>query len=246
MPVDLDVAVPNLIKSSHDRDDLPVREQMDIKNDDLSAAEAATAAGVSVADVNRAVDRNILPEGLFSAAGSRTFRREACVFISFYFGTADSLTSAARLRVIRDGSTHSQSWSDLRAWRSHESAAVEVSFSPFIEEVENRLDQLQRAQEMVVEDQEILRGIPVFRGTRIPVHDVADLIEEKTPIAELKELYPRLKQEQFELAPVYAKAHPKRGRPARRFLPKTLLISSEKQSGGECSTLGKKRDQITH
>ena len=211
----------------------------------LSAAEAAAAAGVSVADVNRAVDRNILPEGLFSASGSRTFRREACVFISFYFGTAHSLTSAARLGVIRDGSAHSASWSDLKAWRSQESAAVEVSFSPFIEEVEGRLDQLHKAQEMVVEDPEILRGIPVFRGTRIPVQDVVDLIEEETPTSELKDLYPRLTQVHFDLAPVYAKAHPRRGRPVRRVMPKALLVSTTKKLIGESPNRGENRDQTT-
>lgn len=52
---------------------------------------------VSVADVNRVVDRKILPDELFSTSESRTFRREACVFIAFYFETADSLTSAARM-----------------------------------------------------------------------------------------------------------------------------------------------------
>jgi uncharacterized protein (DUF433 family) len=221
-----------------------VRMNVEITN--LSAAETATAAGVSVADVNRAVDRNILPEGLFSASGSRTFRREACVFISFYFRTADSLTSAARLRVIRDGSANSTNWSDLKAWRSKESGAVEVSFSPFIEEVEGRLDQLLKAQEMVVEDPEILRGIPVFRGTRIPVQDVADLIEEETPVSELMELYPRLNQSHFDLAPVYAKAHPRRGRPVRRIMPKALLVSTTKQVIGESTRRGRKRDQATH
>ena len=59
---------------------------MNTVSETLSANEAAIAAGVSIADVNRVVDRNILPNELFSASGSRSFRKEACVFISFYFG----------------------------------------------------------------------------------------------------------------------------------------------------------------
>jgi hypothetical protein len=66
-------------------------------SESLSASEAAVAAGVSVADVNRMIDRDILPPELFSNAQARVFRKEACVLISFYFKTADSLTSAARL-----------------------------------------------------------------------------------------------------------------------------------------------------
>jgi uncharacterized protein (DUF433 family) len=76
-------------------------------------------------------------------------------------------------------------------------------------DVERRLSQLWKAQEMVVEDLEIFRGTPIIRGTRIPVHDVADLMEAKTPMSELKELYPRLSHEQFDLALMYAKAHPR-------------------------------------
>lgn len=215
-------------------------------SDNLSATEAAIAAGVSVADVNRVVDRNILPNALFSAAGSRTFRKEACVFISFYFGTAESLTSAARIRAIQDGLNHSQTWSELKKWKSKESEAIEVTFSPFMQAVEDRLEQLQRAQDLVAEDPEILRGIPVFKGTRIPVHDVADLVEEGIPTEELKEMYPRLGSEHFELAPVYAKAHPKRGRPGRRSLPKSMVVSVTRRSIEPGAAKVGKRGQTTH
>ena len=43
---------------------------------------------------------------------------------------------------------------------------------------------------MVVEDPEILRGTPVIRGTRIPVHDVASLVDAGTPLQEILEIYP--------------------------------------------------------
>lgn len=216
------------------------------QSENLSATETAIAAGVSIADVNRVVDRNILPNELFSASGSRSFRKEACVFISFYFGTAESLTSAARIRAIQDGLNHMKSWSELKTWKSKESAAVEVTFSPFMQEVEDRLEQLQKAQELVVEDPEILRGVAVFRGTRIPVHHVADLVEDKTSMEELRELYPSLKDEHFALAPVYAKAHPKRGRPTRRALPKSMLISVSKRSLKTGESRGAKRAQTSH
>jgi hypothetical protein len=49
------------------------------------------------------------------------------------------------------------------------------------DDVDRRLSQLKDAQQMVVEDPEILRGTPVIRGTRIPVHDVASLVDAGTP-----------------------------------------------------------------
>jgi uncharacterized protein (DUF433 family) len=69
---------------------------------------------------------------------------------------------------------------------------------------------------MVVTDPEILGGDPVFRGTRVPVHLVAELIAKGSQPAELIESYPRLTAEMIRLAPVYGAAYPLRGRPRRQ------------------------------
>jgi uncharacterized protein (DUF433 family) len=112
---------------------------------------------------------------------------------------------------------------------------IEVGIQELWDEVNARLEELQSAQEMVVEDPEILSGTPVIQGTRIPVYDVASLVEEKTPMDELKELYPRLSERQFRLASVYAKARPLRGRPKRRSLPESDIISVSKKHLREAS-----------
>jgi uncharacterized protein (DUF433 family) len=97
------------------------------------------------------------------------------------------------------------------------------------EDVDRRLSQLKDAQQMVVEDAEILRGTPVIRGTRIPVHDVASLVDAGTPIQEILEIYPSLKPSQVGLASIYAKANPQRGRPRRRNFPTSLTVSVSKK-----------------
>jgi uncharacterized protein (DUF433 family) len=97
---------------------------------------------------------------------------------------------------------------------------------------------------MVIEDPEILSGTPVIQGTRIPVYDVASLVDEKTPMDELKELYPRLSEEQFRLASLYAKARPLRGRPKRKALPVSSRISVSKKHLREASMGGPKRAKI--
>jgi len=91
------------------------------------------------------------------------------------------------------------------------------------------LSQLRQTQRLVIEDPEILRGTPVIRGTRIPVYDVASLVEAGTPLEELREIYPKLTPSQIELASMYAKANPQRGRPRRRHLPKSLSVSISKK-----------------
>jgi uncharacterized protein (DUF433 family) len=73
------------------------------------------------------------------------------------------------------------------------------------------LRDLRRARRLVVSDPEILGGDPVFRGTRVPVHLIAELIAQGSKPAELIEGYPRLTAEMIRLAPVYAAAYPLRG-----------------------------------
>jgi uncharacterized protein (DUF433 family) len=66
---------------------------------------------------------------------------------------------------------------------------------------------------MISCDPEIMAGAPVFRGTRVPVHLIAELLERGTPIEELLEGYPSLTQEMVEYAPTWAATHPERGSP---------------------------------
>jgi uncharacterized protein (DUF433 family) len=78
------------------------------------------------------------------------------------------------------------------------------------------LRDLRRARRLVVSDPEILGGDPVFRGTRVPVHMIAELVAQASAPTELIEGYPRLTAEMIRLAPVYAAAYPLRGRPRRQ------------------------------
>ena len=83
-------------------------------------------------------------------------------------------------------------------------------------EVKQELKRLCRVQEMVVSDPEIMRGTPVFKGTRIPVELVAEMTAEGATIEDILAGYPALSREQVELAPLYVTAFPRRGRPAQR------------------------------
>ena len=82
--------------------------------------------------------------------------------------------------------------------------------------VESRLKQLARMAERVVSDPEIMRGTPVFKGTRIPVDLVADMLAQGATAADILEGYPPLSKEKIAIAPLYMRAFPRRGRPSRR------------------------------
>jgi uncharacterized protein (DUF433 family) len=68
---------------------------------------------------------------------------------------------------------------------------------------------------LVVEDNAIQGGAATFTGTRILVHQIADLIRQGANEAELREDYPRLTPEMIAAAPIYVRAHPRRGRPRK-------------------------------
>ncbi len=70
----------------------------------------------------------------------------------------------------------------------------------------------ERTRTLVQSDPEIMAGAPVFRGTRVPVCLIADMIEQGTPIDEILEGYPSLTREMVEYAEIYATAHPPPGR----------------------------------
>jgi uncharacterized protein (DUF433 family) len=101
-----------------------------------------------------------------------------------------------------------------------------VRFADLWKSVDGRLRKLAAAENMVVEDPEILGGTPVIRGTRIPVHIVAALFDAGTAMGRILKSYPSLTESQVELASVYAKAVPRRGRPKRREYPAGATVLS--------------------
>jgi uncharacterized protein (DUF433 family) len=194
----------------------------------LTTSEAAVAAGVSVPQIHRIIDEKILPEDLYSTTPMRTFRTEACVLIAFYFETADSLTAQARLRTIRNAMAHCTSWEQWRTCHV-EDHSLTVHFGGIWKAVDERLRQLAKARQMVVEDPEILSGTPVIKGTRIPVYDIAASFDSGAPVERILKSYPSLKESQIELASLYAKAVPPRGRPKRANYPGTVKLQVTKK-----------------
>src|SRR5215472_13453325 len=97
-----------------------------------------------------------------------------------------------------------------------EGHAIVIQAKTARREVKEELVRLKRAQQMVVSDPDIMQGIPVYKGTRIPVELVCDMLAQGARIEEILEGYPALNREKVELAPLYMNAFPRRGRPPRR------------------------------
>lgn len=73
--------------------------------------------------------------------------------------------------------------------------------------VTEQLERLEEAQQFVTSDPKTLQGTPVFRGTRIPVGIVADMLADGVSAEEILSGYPALDQRKVELASLYARAN---------------------------------------
>lgn len=202
---------------------------MNTLTETLTPTEAAVVSGVSVRDVHRVIDEHILPESFYDTQDARSFKSHACVFIAFYFGAADRLTSEERHRAITLASRNS---SDVKSrTRTIQDEFLTIDLAPFWKGVDERMVRLNAARAQVIEDNEILSGTLAIKGTRVPVYDVAASVAAGIPMDRILSSYPSLNREQVELAALYAEANPQRGRPRQRIVPPAgaKIISSRRK-----------------
>jgi uncharacterized protein (DUF433 family) len=207
---------------------------MSIESELLTTPEAAVVAGVDVRDVNRLIDERILPEDLYTNDDNRRVWAWACTLIRFYYAAAPSLTAQERKYAIdtlysevkaKAAVRLVKTWRDRRPRWKIEHHFLTLNFDRFIADTLAEHDKLTRARAAVTEDPEILGGTPVIKGTRVPVYDVAASAAAGVPMRRLQEAYPSLTRELIELAILYAKATPPRGRPRQPRRPTAMSPS---------------------
>jgi uncharacterized protein (DUF433 family) len=119
-----------------------------------------------------------------------------------------TLTPNARIETIRQTLAHPEKRNILLP----DNVSVPVSLSR--KRVRDGLFRLRRAGSAITPNRGTLQGEPCFKGTRIPVYVVAD-IAAASGIEAAQIAYSRLTWPQIELACLYAKAYPRRGRRQR-------------------------------
>jgi uncharacterized protein (DUF433 family) len=107
-----------------------------------------------------------------------------------------------------------------------------VDVKAVADRVDGDLARYRDAMALIVEDEAIQGGAATFRGTRILVHQIADLLAQGADKAELREDYPRLTPAMLAAAPVYARAHPRRGRPKTPAWRKGAAVSGASKQRG--------------
>ena len=71
----------------------------------------------------------------------------------------------------------------------------------------------------ITSDSEIFGGVPIIKGTRIPVYAVSGRLADGDTVDDLLEDYPEIPREAFVAADIYARTHPERGRPVAAGRP---------------------------
>lgn len=192
----------------------------------IPTAEAAFIAGLTDRQMNRVVDERLMSEPLFEQRGnSRLFTRLGAAFANFYFATEDLLLAGARRQILDELSARVDRLQakdqvlrltrlDSMSWKV-ERKFVEVDVLPFLQEAFYRAKEVDQADALVTTDPEVMSGVPVFAGTRVPVGIVLGSLTAGMHLDRLKASYPFLTEAHIESAKVYEAVHPRRGRPRR-------------------------------
>jgi uncharacterized protein (DUF433 family) len=198
----------------------------------VPTSEAAFIADISDREMNRAVDEHILPEPLIRSGNGRRFARLGAALASFYFTSEDVYAATLRRRVVEEVTAmlrvrgdvesilalHSEFLGDID-WRINVRGVslgiVSVDIGSFVRKAMSRIEAIERAQKLITTDPEILGGVPVFAGTRVPVDTVMASLKKGIDRKRILGAYPSLTDEHLEAARVYSEVHPRRGRPTK-------------------------------
>ena len=177
----------------------------------FTPAEAAKLSGLTLKAVNNAIDKKTIIARIERRNGHamRLLDKAAIICLSLEKRLAGNATPGFRRRLFA-------AIAKTPVRRIVSVGALKLDLSAPRREVMKRLKELHRTKRIVVSDPEILGGTPVFRRTRVPVHYIADLLQQGEIPEVLREAYPGLTDEMIQLAPIYAAAHPPRGRPRKR------------------------------
>jgi uncharacterized protein (DUF433 family) len=177
-------------------------------------AEASALTNLPIRTVRRLMDRRLIRPRRIQTGRSvqRLLSWEQLVYLRLEAEGLALLPVAERRRIAK----RIEADAGMDVVSVSEGSALIIQVKTVRKELNERLRKLERAESVIVEDEETMSGTPVYRGTRIPVELIADMLKQGASIEEILEGYPALDREKIELAPLYVLAFPRRGRPAAR------------------------------
>jgi uncharacterized protein (DUF433 family) len=176
--------------------------------------EASALTNLPIRTVRRLIDRRLIRPRRLQTGRSvqRLLSWEQLVYLRLEAEGLYLLPIAARRKIAKQIETDA----GIDVVSVSEGRALSIQVKTVRKELDESLKRLERAESIIVEDPETMRGMPVYRGTRIPVELIADMLNQGASVDEILEGYPALDREKIELASLYLQAFPRRGRPASR------------------------------
>lgn len=181
-----------------------------LRGREYTTAEAAVVTGMSLTAVNHSIARDLRTLGVAVwGDGKRSISYDGLVALRMAKDYPKLLAPSSRAQVIEKALKQPR-----KKHLTLERGKVIVRIDTARSAVAAGLRRLYEAEAAVEIDSRTLTGEPCFKGTRIPVYVVAGIAKDVGP-DEAKRTYQKLTKSQIELAQVYVKAHPRRGRPKR-------------------------------
>jgi uncharacterized protein (DUF433 family) len=181
---------------------------------EYTPAQASAVANLPLPAVHKLIERRLIrPRRLRTGRSiQRMLTREQVLYLRLEAEGVRLLPITTRRAIAKK----IESSSEIDAVFLTEGSALLIQVKSVRLELDQDLKRLERAKNMIVSDPEIMRGTPVYRGTRIPVEHIADMLSQGAKPEEILQGYPALDREKVELAPLYVQAFPRRGRPTSR------------------------------
>lgn len=178
----------------------------------LTRREVAELAEIPLSSVDKAIEQGIVRPRRRGRQSLLTIQDLVLLAILRRVGMRLPLNVKRRIRNwIREQAPHrTRRVRDLGL-----TSALLVRSGPEVADLTRRAERYVAARGQLIESNPDIRGgEPIVRGTRVPVRGLARQIELGESPAVLREDYPQIPEEAYEVARVWARTHPRRGRPA--------------------------------
>jgi len=175
----------------------------------LTPREAVELSGVPLNAVKKAISQRVV-------AGRRRGRRvflptDAIVGLRLLSGTKMPLPVEQKRRVVVWAAEGLEDGAELRL----DDVLVVRADGSAVALAQDAQRYVRLRNELIEADPDVAGGEPVIKGSRVPVRGLAKQIQLGESRDVLREDYPHLPEEAFEIAPVWARANPRTGRPRK-------------------------------
>lgn len=178
----------------------------------LTVSEVSGLSGLSEPRIRKSIrERQI-----------RSRKRGAHVYVSVVDAVLLSLCDELDVPLKQAQKQQLRGWLERRPWESAEAQslalgnALQVIIPEHTRQVAEHASRYAEAKEQLIHRDPLVKaGEPVISGSRVSVYAVLGRLDRGETVDDLLEDFPHLSRESIEVAALYARANPRRGRPAR-------------------------------